>query len=152
VALRPARLLPPKRLSTPRSARRLSATNRGLLPGAPAITRTGLSPVGMVQFPGRNTSLLYHNTSYKCAVPARLGTAGKAGDDRVNCEPDLSWLHGRGHTAWMSGTSLRIRRLGIRVCPSALIHIPAKPERFCVAAGANEKGWVAVLAAGSHVR
>ncbi len=59
MALRPARLLPPKRLSTPRSARRLSATNRGLLPGAPAITRTGLSPVGMVQFPGRNMSRSY---------------------------------------------------------------------------------------------
>jgi len=55
VALRPARLLPPKRLLTPRSARRLSATNRGLLPGAPAITRAGLAPAGLVQFSGRNT-------------------------------------------------------------------------------------------------
>jgi len=54
VALRPARLLPPKRLSTPRSARRLSTTDRGLLPGSPAITRTGLPPAGLVQFPGRN--------------------------------------------------------------------------------------------------
>ena len=41
VALRPARLLPPKRLLTPCSARHLSATNRGLLPGVPAFTRTG---------------------------------------------------------------------------------------------------------------
>jgi len=54
VDLRPARLLPPKRLLTPRSARDLSITNRGLLPGSPAITRTGLSPAGLVQFPGRN--------------------------------------------------------------------------------------------------
>ena len=54
VALRPARLLPPKRLLTPRSARRLSATNRGLLPGFPAITRMGLAPTGLVQLSGRN--------------------------------------------------------------------------------------------------
>jgi len=54
VTLRPARLLPPKRLLTPRSARRLSTANRGLLPGSPAITRTGLPPAGLVQFPGRN--------------------------------------------------------------------------------------------------
>ena len=56
MALRPARLLPPKRLLTPRSARRLSATNRGLLPGVPAFTRTGLAPAGLVQFSGRNTT------------------------------------------------------------------------------------------------
>jgi len=52
--LRPARLLPPKRLLTPRSARRLSAANRGLLPGAPVPTRTGLSPVSLDQLSGRN--------------------------------------------------------------------------------------------------
>ena len=50
MALRPARLLPPKRLLTPRSARRLSATDRGLLPGSPAFTRTGLSPLGWSSF------------------------------------------------------------------------------------------------------
>jgi hypothetical protein len=59
VALRPARLLPPKRLLTPRSARCLSTTNRGLLPGAPAITRAGLAPAGLVQFSGRNIPGLY---------------------------------------------------------------------------------------------
>ena len=53
MALRPARLLPPKRLSTPRSARRLSTTNRGLLPGSPAITQAGLTPAGLVQLSGR---------------------------------------------------------------------------------------------------
>src|SRR5688572_8382153 len=53
-ALRPARLLPPKRLLTPRSARHLSATNRGLLPGAPTPTRTGLPPAGVIQLRGRN--------------------------------------------------------------------------------------------------
>jgi hypothetical protein len=52
--LRPARLLPPKRLLTPRSARRLSTANRGLLPGAPVPTRTGLSPVSLDQLSGRN--------------------------------------------------------------------------------------------------
>jgi hypothetical protein len=51
--LRPARLLPPKRLSTPRSARPLSKTNRGLLPGAAAPTRTGLPPASSMQLPGR---------------------------------------------------------------------------------------------------
>ena len=61
MALRPAHLLPPQaeqrstqRLSTPRSARNLSITNRGLLPGAPALTRTGLAPVSLVQLSGRN--------------------------------------------------------------------------------------------------
>ena len=56
VALRPTRLLPPKRLLTPRSARRLSTTNRGLLPGSPAITRVGLAPTGLIQLPGRTTN------------------------------------------------------------------------------------------------
>jgi hypothetical protein len=51
--LRPARLLPPQRLLTPRSARRFSATNRGLLQGSPAITPTGLPPAGLDQLPGR---------------------------------------------------------------------------------------------------
>jgi hypothetical protein len=59
VALRPARLLPPKRLLTPRSARCLSATNRGLLPGFPAITRVGLTPTGLVQLSGRTMERSY---------------------------------------------------------------------------------------------
>ena len=54
MALRPTCLLPPKRLSTPRSARHLTTTNRGLLPGSPTTTRTGLPPAGFVQLPGRN--------------------------------------------------------------------------------------------------
>lgn len=54
--LQPARLLPPKKLLTPRSARRLSTTNRGLLPGAPVPTRTGLSPVSLDQLSGRTTA------------------------------------------------------------------------------------------------
>ena len=56
MALRPAHLLPPKRLSTPRLARRLSTTNRGLLPGAPVLTGTGLTPASPVQLAGRNMS------------------------------------------------------------------------------------------------
>ena len=56
MALRPTHLLPPKRLLTPRSARRLSATNRGLLPGLPALTRVGLTPTGLTQLSGRTTN------------------------------------------------------------------------------------------------
>jgi len=52
--LRPARLLPPQRLLTPRLARRLSTTNRGLLPGAPVPTEAGLPPASPVQLAGRN--------------------------------------------------------------------------------------------------
>ena len=59
MALRPTRLLPPKRLLTPRSARRLSTTDRGLLPGSPAITRVGLSPTGLVQLRGRTMGRAY---------------------------------------------------------------------------------------------
>ena len=54
-ALRPAHLLPPKRLSTPRLAHRFSTTNRGLLPGAPVPTGAGLAPASPVQLAGRNT-------------------------------------------------------------------------------------------------
>ena len=57
--LRPARLLPPKRLSTPRSARRVSPTDWGLLPGTPVSTRTGLPPASLDQLPGRNMDPLY---------------------------------------------------------------------------------------------
>jgi hypothetical protein len=52
--LRSALLLPPRRLLTPRSARRLSPTDRGLLPGARALTRVGLTPTGLIQLSGRN--------------------------------------------------------------------------------------------------
>lgn len=52
--LRPACLLPPKGLLTSRSARRVSTTNRDLLPGTPVPTRTGLPPVSLDQLSGRN--------------------------------------------------------------------------------------------------
>jgi hypothetical protein len=48
-----------KRFSTPRSARRLSATNRGLLPGTPASTRTGFPPAGLDQLSERHTRQCY---------------------------------------------------------------------------------------------
>ena len=64
MALRPARLLPPKRLSMPRAARRLSTTNRGLLPGSPAITQTGLAPAGLVQLSGRTMGTPYESAAY----------------------------------------------------------------------------------------
>ncbi|BBX75819.1 hypothetical protein MSHI_37250 [Mycobacterium shinjukuense] len=47
-------LAPSKRLLTPRSARRVSTTNRGLLPGARVPTGTGLPPASPVQLSGRN--------------------------------------------------------------------------------------------------
>ena len=53
--LRPALLLPPRRLLTPRSAQRFSPPNWGLLPGAPVPTRTGLPPAGLVKLAGRTT-------------------------------------------------------------------------------------------------
>jgi hypothetical protein len=52
--LRPARLLPPKRLLTPRFTCQASPTGWGLLPGAPVPTRAGLAPAGLTQLPGRN--------------------------------------------------------------------------------------------------
>jgi len=54
MALRPAILLPPKRLSTPRSAAKVSSDDWGLLPGAPMPTRTGLTPAGPGQLAARN--------------------------------------------------------------------------------------------------
>jgi len=57
--LRPAVLLPPKRLLTPRLDE--SAAAGGLLPGAPKLTRTVLTPVGIVEyatFNFANTGLL----------------------------------------------------------------------------------------------
>ena len=59
MTLRPTPLLPPKRLSTPRSARRVSPTDWGLLPGARAPTRAGLAPAGLVQLSGRTTVAVY---------------------------------------------------------------------------------------------
>jgi len=55
----PTRSLPPKRLSTPRSALGVSPSSRRLLPDAPALTRTGLSPAGLTQLPRRNTAGAY---------------------------------------------------------------------------------------------
>jgi hypothetical protein len=52
--LRPAHLLPPKRLSTPHPARHHSITNRGLLPGAPVPTKTGPTPANSIQLPGHD--------------------------------------------------------------------------------------------------
>ena len=43
----------------PRSARRVSPTSWGLLPGAPVLTRAGLAPAGLVQLAGRTIPLYY---------------------------------------------------------------------------------------------
>jgi hypothetical protein len=50
----PARVLPPKRLTTPRSAAEISPRDWGLLPGAPTPTRAGLTPAGLIQLARRN--------------------------------------------------------------------------------------------------
>jgi hypothetical protein len=72
VALRPARLLPPKRLLTPRSARDLSISDWGLLLGSPAITQVGLAPTGLVQLSGRNTTPAYETRSTEGFIPEKL--------------------------------------------------------------------------------
>ena len=74
----PARLLPPKRLSTPRSASRLSATGWGLLPGAPALTRTGLTPAGLCQLSWRNTALFWSSVSQDDYYASLFGAAFSA--------------------------------------------------------------------------
>jgi hypothetical protein len=72
VALRPAILLPPKRLSTPRSARQISPTNRGLLLGAPVPTQAGLTPAGLVQLSGRNMAAILRGSrrSVRLSAPS----------------------------------------------------------------------------------
>ena len=56
---------------------RLSTTSRGLLPGAPVPTRTGLSPVSLNQLAGRNMIPRYAGPAE--AEPER--TADRAADD-----------------------------------------------------------------------
>jgi hypothetical protein len=63
-------------LSTPRSARRLSAPNRGLLQGTPVSTRTGFPPAGPDQLSERHTGQCYdcrRSLSHECnsSSPAR---------------------------------------------------------------------------------
>jgi hypothetical protein len=70
----PTRSLPPKRLSTPRSARRLSTTNRGLLPGTPASTRTGLTPAGLIQLSRRTMALRAYGSHRLTIYDADLST------------------------------------------------------------------------------
>ena len=111
VALRPARSFPPKRLLTPRSARRLSATDRGLRPGPPASTRTELSAAGLVQSAGRNTRRAYVN---------RLAGEGGESEYRANRFQFCPWrgvprlhashgdrLHPRSEFATLAGSTLR---------------------------------------------
>src|SRR5664279_4960786 len=47
-------LVPSKEAFDTPLSRHLSTTNRGLLPGAPIPTRTGLAPAGLGQLAGRN--------------------------------------------------------------------------------------------------
>jgi len=73
--LRPALLLPPKRLSTLRSARDLSIASWSLLPGVPVLTWTGLTPVGPVKSQDAPRAKAY----------ARDGTTGRGLRARATC-------------------------------------------------------------------
>ena len=67
-------LLPPKRLLTPRSARQISPTNRGLLLGAPVPTQAGLTPAGLIQLSGRTAAAPYAIATHDAGqVPRILG-------------------------------------------------------------------------------
>ena len=54
---------PPSGLSTLRLDGRISPSTRSLLPGAPALTRTGLSPARVIQLSRRTTRSLYAYSS-----------------------------------------------------------------------------------------
>ena len=101
MALRPARLLPPKRLSTPRSARRLSATNRGLLPGSPAITRAGLAPAGLVQLSGRTIRTIV-------VAPDHAATASIARRERSSSRPDRTASSGVARRTVHPGAAIAV--------------------------------------------
>jgi hypothetical protein len=116
MALRPARLLPPKRLSTPRSARRLSTTNRGLLPGSPAITQAGLTPAGLVQLSGRTMPPVY--SPARGLAPDKPPGRPWLGSTPGPVRPGASWP-GRSRRWWaLPGTPLLPRAPNRRV-PSA---------------------------------
>ena len=142
VTLRPTRLLPPKRLSTPRSARRLSTTSRGLLPGSPAITRTGLAPARLVQLlrTHHGRRLPDHGRGFKsweergrrgaaCSAPPAYGSTSRrryatqeplgrilnSRDHRlVGKQPTLRWMALSGQEALLLvvGGRLRLRIFG----------------------------------------
>ncbi len=105
--LRPALLLPPKRLSTPRSARRFSPPSWGLLPGAPVPTRTGLPPAGLIKLPGRTTWLLYQASS-------RLQLRSEQGDEspcQTGCYPNYEHDARQGVHPHRDGRSLVRQRV-----------------------------------------
>jgi hypothetical protein len=84
MALRPAHLLPPKRLLTPRLARRISPTNRGLLPGAPVPTGTGLSPASLIQLSGHTSVYtLMKLLGHESMATSQRYVAGAARETRV---------------------------------------------------------------------
>jgi hypothetical protein len=50
----------------------------------------------------------------------QIGGRGATRGDRLDCAPFLNWRDGFGRTRWTIEIPLRIRRLGVRIPPSAL--------------------------------
>lgn len=94
VAPRPARLLSPKRLLTPRIASQISPTDPGLLLDFPAMIQSGLAPAGLVQLPGRNTGRGY-----------RAGTDRRP--DRSKCSIQPSSSTRMSSSTYLSSLTLR---------------------------------------------
>ena len=108
MALRPTHLLPPKRPSTPRSDRRLSATDRGLLPGFPALTRVGLAPTGLVQLSGRNMACMVEERPVQRSVgpaqpPSRADASSAASSN--DGSPVRAWLRNAASVNLMACSS-----------------------------------------------
>ena len=120
--LRPARLLPPQRLLTPRSAHQVSPTGWGLLPGAPVPTRAGLPPAGLIQLPGRNmpagyclVSACFRPSTTCCCLPGSWAYWVGVGSRDALTRGGALLLGGGGSQV----TEHRRVAVGGRSCPTA---------------------------------
>jgi hypothetical protein len=116
VAVRPAILLPPQRLLTPRSARRVSTTNWGLLPGTPVSTRTGLPPAGLGQLAGRNMCGTLNLGSVVAAVQKSLW----------GCERRMRSSHGLASLLWDTPSPRPTGRCPTAFRDSEVVRSPGK--------------------------